>query len=121
MRRPGGVDQYPAVTIEWKLHHKPELFGYDADGNKVGGPVDLSSYKNNYDGLHVLFSQHFSRSSVKAPNLAVRTWRRFFGWGYGLSTFEATLFFICGSLVLLLACYTVCCRYTACCDALQDI
>ena len=115
------MDQYPAVRIEWKLHHRPELFGYDAHGKQIGQPIDLSRYKHDYDGLHALFATHFERRDVEPPPIATRMWRRLFGWGYGISTFEAAMLFVCAGIVLLLACYVICFRYTACCDSLQDI
>ena len=40
LRRPGGVDQYPAVTVQWKLHHRPELHGYDDAGPPGGGHAE---------------------------------------------------------------------------------
>lgn len=118
LRRAGGIDQYPQVQIEWKLHHKPELKARDvATGKAV--KVDLSPYK--YDELHALFSKHFAREAVKPPNLAVRTWRRLFGWAYGISTGEAALMFVAASGVLLFVSYFVCGHYTALCDSIQDL
>lgn len=122
MKRPGGVDQYPAVTVEWKLHHHPELFGYDDAGKQIGQPVNLAKYANDFEGLHALFSAHFARDkSVAPPSMVVRTWRRLFGWAYGISDMEAALLFVCAGAVLLLVGYILCFRYTVCCDTLQDI
>jgi len=112
------VDQYPDVTVSWKLHHKPVLHGYDASGKEIR-QIDLSPLRT--EGLHALFSRHFRRAHVDPPSLFVRTWRRLFGWAYGMSDLEAALMFACAGIVLLLSCYTLCFRYTQCCDALSDI
>ena len=81
------------------MHHRPELFGYDADGKQIGSPVDLSGYHRDYAGLHALFSSHFVREKVAAPSLAVRIWRRLFGWAYGISHLEAAVLFLCAGAV----------------------
>ena len=117
LRRPGGVDQYPDVTVQWKLHHKPELHGYDAE-SRVIKRIDLSGYDTA--GLHALFASHFARSDVAPPHPFVITWRRLFGWGYGISTLEATMLFVCGGLVCALGIFAMCCMYTQSCDALSD-
>ena len=118
MRRPGGVDQYPDVSVTWKLHHAPTLFVYDKAGHTVT-KVDLSPLKT--EALHALFAKHFKRVKVDPPHPAVRTWRRLFGWAYGISDLEATLLFCSAGIVLVLVCYLVCCKYTACCDAISDL
>ena len=118
MRRPGGVDQYPDVTIQWKLHQPPVLHGYDAAGTEIGR-VPLSALGSAQ--LHTLFGEHFRRADVPPPSLAVRTWRRLFGWAYGIGILEAIVLFAFGGLVALICAYTVCYRYTQCCDALADI
>ena len=118
LRRPGGVDQYPDVTVNWKLHYEPKLHVYDASGKEVK-VVALSNLKT--EGLHQLFSLHFHRSEVEPPGAFVRTWRRLFGWAYGISTLESTGLFLCGAIALALACYVVCFKYTATCDALSDL
>ena len=81
------------------MHHRPELFGYDAAGKQIGSPVDLSRYNQDYDSLHALFSSHFVREKVAAPSLAVRVWRRLFGWAYGISNLEAAIYFLCAGAV----------------------
>ena len=58
MKAPGGVDQYPSVTIEWIRHHNPELNIINEQG-RTTKTIDLSAY--NYDGLHKLFSSYFTR------------------------------------------------------------
>lgn len=118
LRRPGGVDQYPEVTVQWKLHHRPELHGYDDDG-RVIKRVDLSGYDTA--GLHALFASHFVRGKVAPPHALVIMWRRLFGWGYGISTFEAALLFVCGGIVCALASFALCCMYTHTCDTISDL
>ena len=99
---------------------RPQLYGYDARGHAVGKPIDLSSY--DHAGLHHLFSSHYHRdSSVQVPGLAVRTWRRLFGWAYGISNMEAAVLFVCAGAVIFIAAYTLCFRYTQLCDTLQDL
>jgi hypothetical protein len=117
LRRAGGIDQYPAVRIEWKLHHRPELHARTRSGKNV--TVDLSPL--NTDSLHKFFTKHFERADVNPPKWTVRTWRRLFGWAYGVSEFEAAILFICAGAVLLLVCYGLCFRYTALCDSIQDL
>ena len=118
LRRPGGVDQYPDVSVSWKLHHDPVLHAYDATGRQVQ-TVALS--KLNTAQLHELFTSHFRREEVEPPSILVRTWRRLFGWAYGISFFEATLLFVAAGVVVGLLCYAICFRYTAICDTIQDI
>lgn len=117
LRRPGGVDQYPAVHVEWQLHRKPELHAKDEHGRNV--TVDLSPL--GADALHKLFGAHFQREEVAPPGLFVRNWRRFFGWGYGMSTLESALFFLVGGTLFAVVMYQLCYRYTAMCDSLQDL
>ena len=74
-----------------------------------------------HEKLHVLFSAHFRREDVDPPGILVRTWRRLFGWAYGISTLESTLLFVFSGCVLALGCYTICFRYTQCCDAISDL
>ena len=75
LRRPGGVDQYPAVEVQWQLHRSPQLYALDDSGNVVNNkPIDLSHLK--YDELHALFSSHFERKHVPPPHFMVRQWRR---------------------------------------------
>ena len=118
LRRPGGVDQYPAVHLEWKLH-PPQLYAYDNRGKQLQQPIDLASY--DAEGLHRLFSAHFTRVKVPPPSFGVRVWRRLFGWAYGIPTSEAALLFVCAGVLLLIVCYAFCFRYTAMCDYVQDI
>ena len=118
LRRPGGIDQYPDVTVNWKLHHSPKLHVYDASNREIK-TVDLSPLKT--PELHGLFAAHFRRANVDPPNFLVRTWRRLFGWAYGISTFEATSLFVCGGVALSLICYLLCFRYTAICDGISDL
>jgi len=118
LRRPGGVDQYPAVTVQWKLHHRPELHGYD-DAGHVIKRIDLSPYST--EALHTLFGSHFVRGAVPPPHVAVITWRQLFGWAYGISTLEAALLFICGGIVCALTVFAVCCSYTSLCDTISDL
>ena len=106
------------MTVEWKLHFKPTLHAYDAAGKEVK-TVDLSPFSG--ERLHALFSKHFRREDVEPPGLVVRTWRRLFGWAYGTSTLESALLFVCAGLVLLLACYALCFRYTQICDSISDL
>ena len=117
LRRSGGVDQYPAVKVEWILHHPPQLFARTRTGRNV--TVDLAPLKTA--ALHKLFSKHFEGADVEPAPLPVRTWRRFFGWAYGISTLEAAILFTFATLLLGLACYTLCFRYTALCDSIQDL
>ena len=42
MRRPGGVDQYPDVTVNWKLHFSPMLHVYDSGTGKEINSIGLS-------------------------------------------------------------------------------
>lgn len=117
LRRPGGVDQYPAVRVEWKLHHRPELHARTGSGRNV--TVDLSPLKTA--GLAELFGTHFERADVMPPALTVRTWRRLFGWAYGISTLEAASLFVCAGALLCIAGYVLCFRYTVLCDTIQDL
>ena len=120
LRRPGGVDQYPAVEVQWQLHRSPQLYALDDSGNVVNNkPIDLSHLK--YDELHALFSSHFERKHVPPPHFMVRQWRRLFGWAYGISTMESTLLFVCAGILLAVSCYAICCRYTDMCDSIQDL
>lgn len=119
MRRPGGVDQYPDVTVNWKLHFSPTLHVYDSGTGKEINSIGLSSL--NAVQLHALFEKYFRRAKVAPPNLFVRTWRRLFGWAYGVSTLEATVLFVCGGAALAVACYAMCFKYTAICDGLSDL
>lgn len=112
------MDQYPDVTVNWKLHERPVLHVYDTQGIEVK-TVDLSQF--DHEKLHVLFSAHFRREDVDPPGILVRTWRRLFGWAYGISTLESTLLFVFSGCVLALGCYTICFRYTQCCDAISDL
>ena len=112
------MDQYPDVSVNWQLHHRPVLHAYDAGGREVK-TVELSPLTT--EKLHALFSAHFRREKVDPPGFFVRTWRRLFGWAYGISTFEAALLFVCAGCVLALGCYTLCFRYTQCCDAISDL
>ena len=118
LRRTGGVDEYPAVRLKWQLHRTPELHGYDSTGGEIAR-IDLSRLSTGE--LHELFSRHFVRTSAKPLPALVKLWRRLFGWAYGISTAEAAMLFVLGACVLLLLGYTVCCRYTYCCDAISDI
>ena len=61
MKAPGGVDQYPDVSIEWIRHHNPELNIINAQGKTIK-TIGLSGY--NYDGLHKLFTSHFVRRNT---------------------------------------------------------
>jgi len=117
LRRPGGLDQYPSVQLEWLFGHKPELRAFD----KAGGEhtVDLSPL--NQEQLHQLLNEHFDRVPVAPPSFLVRSWRRFFGWAYGLPTELAALCFIVAVIALLVVCYPICCKYTAICDSLSDL
>ena len=117
LRRPGGVDQYPAVRVEWKLHHRPELHARTGSGRNV--TIDLSPLTSVT--LHRLFSKHFAREEVEPPALSVRTWRRFFGWAYGISTLEAAVLFTAAGSLLGAVCYALCFRYTSMCDSIQDL
>lgn len=120
LRRPGGVDQYPQVRVEWKLHQRPQLYAYDSTGKAIGKPHDLSHL--SHDGLHDFFSKHYTRdSTVTPPSAATRMYRRIFGWAYGISTAEAAMLFVCGGAVLAIAIYALCWRYTALCDSIQDL
>ena len=86
------------MRVEWKLHVRPQLYRYDSRGQAIGKPIDLSPY--DHAGLHRLFSSHYQRDeTVEAPGLAVRTWRRLFGWAYGISTMEAAVLFVCAGAV----------------------
>lgn len=108
------------MRVEWKLHVRPQLYRYDSRGQAIGKPIDLSPY--DHAGLHRLFSSHYQRDeTVEAPGLAVRTWRRLFGWAYGISTMEATVLFVCAGAVVFVAMYALCFRYTQMCDSLQDL
>ena len=111
------MDQYPSVTVKWQLHRKPELHARNAAGRNV--TVDLSPL--GYAELHQMFGSHFPRSNVAPPSWRVRAWRRLFGWGYGMSTFEAALLFIGAGVLLLAVGYVLCFRYTALCDSIQDL
>ena len=93
------------------------LYARTVDGRNV--TVDLSPLK--FDALHMLFSTHFQRAHVDPPHVTVRTWRRFFGWAYGMSTFEAAALFVGAGAVLAVVCYALCCRYTLLCDSIQDL
>ena len=103
--------------MQWILHRDPELHALDAHGRNV--TVHLSHF--NGAGLHKLFGTHFERVNVAPPSLMVRTWRRLFGWAYGLNDLEATLYHTIGAVVMLGVCYLLCFRYQAICDALQDV
>ena len=94
------------------------LHVYDTQGLEVK-TVDLSQF--DHEKLHVLFSAHFRREDVDPPGILVRTWRRLIGWAYGISTLESTLLFVFSGCVLALGCYTICFRYTQCCDAISDL
>lgn len=107
------------MHVDWKLHRNPTLYGYDVDGKPIGKPIELARYDEA--GLHKLFSEHFVRENVPPPSFGVRTWRRLFGWAYGISFFEATLLFVAAGVVVGLLCYAICFRYTAICDSIQDI
>ena len=104
--------------MDWKLHQKPVLHGYDASGAEIK-TIDLSPLST--EKLHAVFAKHFKRVDVGPPNLLVRTWRRLFGWAYGTSDLESALLFVAAGAMLSLVCYTLCCRYTQCCDAISDI
>ena len=117
LRRPGGIDQYPSVELEWILHRSPTLRAQNAAGHNV--TMDLSGFDT--DGLHNLFSAHFHRLDVEPPSLMVRTWRRLFGWAYGISAHEAVIYHTLGALVLLCVLYLLCFRYTSMCDTIQDL
>jgi len=117
LRRHGGVDQYPAVRLEWKLHHPPQLHARTRHGRNV--TVDLAPL--NTAALHKLFSTHFDRTEVPPAPLPVRTWRRLFGWAYGISNFEAAVLFVCAGVLLGVVAYALCFRYTALCDSIQDL
>lgn len=106
--------------MEWKLHVSPQLVRYDSSGKVIGLPVDLSPY--DHAGLHRLFAAHFKHDpTVEPPTFAVRNWRRFFGWAYGISHTEAAVLFVCAGAVLLVALYALCFRYTQMCDTIQDL
>jgi len=62
LKEPGGVDQYPDVTIKWIRHHNPDLDIF-VNGAKTR-TIDLSRYTTS--GLHELFSQHFVRRGARA-------------------------------------------------------
>ena len=117
MRRPGGVDQYPGVRVEWILHYRPTLHARNAEGRNV--TVDLSPLGTA--ALHSLFGSHFDRYHVEPPSMFIRTWRRLFGWAYGISNFEAFVLFLCAFVVLAGVCYVLLWRYTELCDTIQDL
>ena len=118
LRRPGGVEQYPDVHVVWQLHRRPELH---ARSLRTGRNVTLDLSPLNHADLHRLFSSHFERKLVPPPKLSVRTWRRLFGWAYGISNFEAAMLFICAGALLAIVSYALCFRYTALCDSIQDL
>ena len=105
------------MHVKWQLHRKPELHATNSHGRNV--TVDLSPLA--FDALHKLFGAHFERVDVDPPSTFVRNWRRLFGWGYGMSTFEAAALFVCAAMLLLAVLYILCFRYTAMCDSLQEI
>ena len=103
--------------MHWQLHRKPELHATNGHGRNV--TVDLSPLDSVK--LHELFTLHFARVNVEPPSFFVRTWRRLFGWGYGMSMFDSVMFFVGAGIVLLVMSYVICYRYTATCDAIQDL
>lgn len=94
------------------------LHAYDATGRQVQ-TVALS--KLNTAQLHELFTSHFRREDVEPPNIFVRTWRRLFGWAYGISDLEAGVLFTLSGLALFAICFVLCTRYTVICDAISDL
>jgi hypothetical protein len=50
LKHPGGVDQYPEVTVKYVSGHNPDLI---VDDNE---PIDLTQFTST-DALHALFQQ----------------------------------------------------------------
>mmetsp|Transcript_2979 Transcript_2979/g.4921 ORF Transcript_2979/g.4921 Transcript_2979/m.4921 type:complete len:136 (-) Transcript_2979:69-476(-) len=96
LKYPGGVDEYPSVSIVWKLHHRPELRAIDERGTQRN--VDLTNM--NTEQLHAFFSAHFERRAL-SQDWWSRQWRRWFGWIYGLQSAEAATFLLLLTVVVL--------------------